>query len=94
MEKVVSKNDESMEVEYNETVVPDVVPSDLEQSSQTHSQSITLTQGSKPSIDQEKDVDLVKENSHLPKAEGLHAWLVVFSAFLCNVITYGIGTSW
>ncbi|KAG2186089.1 hypothetical protein INT43_002527 [Umbelopsis isabellina] len=35
-----------------------------------------------------------KVDPNLPKEEGLHAWLVVFSAFICNAMTYGIGTSW
>lgn len=35
-----------------------------------------------------------KVDPNLPKEEGLHAWLVVLSAFICNAMTYGIGTSW
>lgn len=88
MEKTLSKLDG--DVEYNENVVPDVPPVESEQQSQIHRLSITPSEGLNEGVKEKQ----VGDEGLLPKAEGLHAWLVVFSAFLCNVITYGIGTSW
>lgn len=80
------------EIVYNENVVPDnVAPIDHEISTATVSPSNASSKGSE--VEEKTAVDVI-EDANLPKAEGLHAWLVILSAFLCNVVTYGIGTSW
>jgi hypothetical protein len=83
------------EIVYNENVVPDdVIQIDLETSATIHSQQSTGPHASKNVEINEKIVENVVQDPDLPKAEGLHAWLVIFCTFLCNAITYGIGTSW
>jgi hypothetical protein len=93
MEKSTLRSQE--DIVYNENVVPDDVPSiDPEISTATISPSIASSLLSKNNEVEQKSVVDVIQDPNLPKAEGLHAWLVIFSAFLCNVVTYGIGTSW
>jgi hypothetical protein len=54
----------------------------------------TLPQGQSDETTVTGTFEQAKLDPNLPKEEGLHAWLVVFSAFMCNAMTYGIGTSW